>query len=152
MRKEEIEFVKKAIKEFGDGFWTEKPEDEETSSNDSLFDEIVSFVNKAGYDLRLERLKREFEIIHEANIENLPPNWKTVVENCQYKFVRGIFADFGLAEECVGLLIFEISEGTPYFEVGVGEALRPYIVLYKGVIGYDASRVFSDEIEKLKYL
>jgi len=61
MKKEEIEVVYNAIKLFGDGFWTEFPvcldEDNALISNMYLFDDILEFVNEAGYDLKLVKLE-----------------------------------------------------------------------------------------------
>jgi len=152
MKKEEIETVRNAIKEFGDGFWTDQAEVEGTVANDSLFDEIITFVNKAGYDLKLERLQREYTLIPVCNFDDLSPSWKEVATKCQYRFIRGIFADFGLAEECIGILQFEMSDEYSYFEVGIDESLRSYETLYIGLEGVIANNIFMDTIKLHKYL
>lgn len=46
MKKEDIKKVRSLVQKYGDGFWSEK-------DNDYLFEDIVSAVNKAGYDLIL---------------------------------------------------------------------------------------------------
>ena len=60
MEVEDIKTVHKALEEFGDDFWREIPSEVgrdlnivEEVSNTYLFDEIVSCINKAGYDLIL---------------------------------------------------------------------------------------------------
>ena len=55
MKREDINKVKACIRKYGDSFWTDK--ERGTSSNDELFNDIISAVNKAGYDLTL--IKRE---------------------------------------------------------------------------------------------
>ena len=52
MKEEEIQIVHKAIEQFGDSFWNEKP-DEDMVSNKYLFNDILSYINKAGYDFQL---------------------------------------------------------------------------------------------------
>ena len=43
MKDSQIEIVKQAIKEHGDDFWKE--------GNEHLFDDILEYIHKAGYDL-----------------------------------------------------------------------------------------------------
>ena len=52
MNKPEIDIVYDCITEFGDEFWNEEP-DEDMVSNKYLFNDILTYVNKAGYDFQL---------------------------------------------------------------------------------------------------
>jgi hypothetical protein len=52
MDEEEIKLVHEAIKTYGDGFWNSNPFNDE-EGNEMLFDEVVTMVNKNGYDLKL---------------------------------------------------------------------------------------------------
>lgn len=56
MNKPEIDIVHECIEAFGDGFWTETP-DEGTVSNTHLFDDILAYINAAGYDLQLIKVE-----------------------------------------------------------------------------------------------
>lgn len=81
----------------------------------------------------------ELHIIHdEEDIEGSA--WAEIVKGRGFK--EGIAADFGIGEECYALLEFE--DGT--FEVGVGEALRPYLQLYLGKDRGIASEVFHSQV------
>ena len=157
MKEEDIKIVHEAIKTFGDSFWTDFDQVEGLASNNYLFDDIIKYVNQAGYDLKLEELEdskteevpeREYEIVSETEVEKLSPSWFEIVG--ERRFVSGTFVGFGMAEECIGLLEFVSETCSPTFEVGVGECLRPYILLYKGDNGATASKIFIDEINKLK--
>ena len=64
MKAEDIKIVHEALEEFGDDFWKEIPgeigrdmNEIEEVSNTYLFNEIVSCVNKAGYDLVLVKIE-----------------------------------------------------------------------------------------------
>ena len=56
MERGEADIVKLAIQKHGDDFWNNEPEGEEFDSNTLLFDDIVSFLNKEGLDLKLVKL------------------------------------------------------------------------------------------------
>ena len=154
MKEEDIKIVHEAIKTFGDSFWTDFDQVEGLASNNYLFDDIIKYVNQLGYDLKLEKLEteevpeREYEIVSETEVEKLSPSWFEIVG--ERRFVSGTFVGFGMAEECIGLLEFVSETCSPTFEVGVGECLRPYRLLYKGDNGVTASKIFIDEINKLK--
>jgi len=55
MKADDIEIVYKAIREYGDDFWTKN--DEDHGSNIYLFENILTYVNQAGYDLKLIKLE-----------------------------------------------------------------------------------------------
>jgi hypothetical protein len=155
MLKEEIEIVHKAIEIFGDDFWTEGKEISEVIvSNKHLFDEIVTYVNKHGYDLKLTKLEREkilereYVLIAVTNTEDLSESWNEEVV-ADRKFISGTFAEFGMAEECVGFLELGSKDKLTY-EVGVGECLRPYRQVYLGEDIGIASKTFIDTINELK--
>ena len=58
MNTPEIKIVHECIAAFGDGFWTEKAEaNDETVSNIHLFDDILAYINAAGYDLQLIKVE-----------------------------------------------------------------------------------------------
>jgi len=54
MRKEEIEKVRKILREEGDDFWREGEDDPELEDNTLLFEEIVQILNRRGLDLELK--------------------------------------------------------------------------------------------------
>lgn len=58
--------------------------------------------------------------------EELSPGWSEVVGNNSYEAIYN--TDFGLGDMSVSLIVY--SNGL--YEVGVGEALRPYRGLYFG--------------------
>lgn len=158
MKEEEIKLVHEAIKKFGDSFWTDFDQVEGLASNDYLFNDIIKYVNQMGYDLKLEKLEnvpeveelteREYEIVSETEVEKLLPSWFEIVG--ERRFISGTFVEFGMAEECIGLLEFMSETCSPTYEVGVGKCLRPYVLLYTGDNGITASKIFIDEINKLK--
>ena len=55
MKQGDIDIVKLAIEKHGDGFWNDEPEEDAiiVSNRDGLFNEILSFLNKEGLDLKL---------------------------------------------------------------------------------------------------
>lgn len=76
-------------------------------------------------------------------IENNPPmstGWREVANG--RTIVKAAFLDFGFADQCTAY--FEFSDGT--FEVGIGEALRPYDQLYSGNDGNDAKAAFMSKL------
>ena len=93
--------------------------------------------------------ERDFTIVSVTDIDELSDSWKTEVI-ADTDFISGTFADFGMAEECLGLLEFEDVNGKTIYEVGVGESLRPYDQLYIGNSCEIASKTFIDEINRLK--
>jgi hypothetical protein len=56
LNKPEIDIVHEAIKTLGDSFWNETP-DEGMVSNAHLFDDILAYINAAGYDLQLIKVE-----------------------------------------------------------------------------------------------
>jgi len=154
MTKEELKIVHEAIEQFGDSFWKDINEVEGLEGNKYLFDEIITYVNKHGYDLKLEKSEpeevtdREFEIVAETDVSKLTLSWMEIVGN--RRLVSGIFVGFGFAEECIGLLEFVSETCSPTFEVGIGESLRPYLQLYVGDNGTIASKTFIDAINNSK--
>jgi len=58
MKKEEIKIVKDCLLKYGDDFWTDdNNEDEVITSNVELIYDVINCVNRAGYDLKLVKLK-----------------------------------------------------------------------------------------------
>ena len=56
MKQGEVDIVKLAIKNHGDDFWNDEPEEKDgviVSNREGLFTEILSFLNKEGLDLKL---------------------------------------------------------------------------------------------------
>ena len=51
MEDEEIKLVHRIIRKYGDSFWQEE-------NNEYLFDDILSMLQQAGYDLKLVRIKK----------------------------------------------------------------------------------------------
>jgi len=153
MTKNEIEVVYACLENYGDEFWTDMIEtfdkDDQLSSNKELFLDILSCLHKEELDLQLvkldtgERPEREYTIVAVTSIKELSPSWKEIVD--KREFTSGTFANFGLAEECIGLLEFKDS-----FEVGLGECLRPYIQLYIGEDASMASKIFINKINEIK--
>ena len=60
------------------------------------------------------------------------------------KLLNAVYAEFGLAEEVVGLLVFDDETA----EVGIGESMRPYDKVFEGDVE-GASHVFVKTILKL---
>lgn len=58
MTKQEIERVRKVLREYGDDFWCEGEEEEGICDNTVLFEEVVRILNKVGLDLKLVRVQR----------------------------------------------------------------------------------------------
>lgn len=74
---------------------------------------------------------RDVEITTFNDRDELPSAWQEVVGD--RLFVRMTMATFGFAEESIGLIVFRGDPGgNNLFEVGIGEALRPYHMLYRG--------------------
>lgn len=53
MNAKEIKIVKKAIHTYGDDFWTDPVESKHVAPNDSLFDEVLSFLEQEGLTLKI---------------------------------------------------------------------------------------------------
>ena len=81
-----------------------------------------------------------FALLGTSNKSDLAPAWVEVVGDRDFE--SATFADFGLGDVCLGMLHFR--DGS--YEVGQGEALRPYIQHYAGSDAEEASQKF---IEKL---
>lgn len=93
--------------------------------------------------------EREFTIISVTNSNELSDSWDVEVV-ADRDFISGTFADFGMAEECIGILELKDEDDKTIYEVGVGESLRPYNQLYIGSSCEMASKTFIDEINRLK--
>jgi hypothetical protein len=85
---------------------------------------------------------RDFEVTTGVGHEDVGMEWKAQVNFHDIK--EGTFVSFGTGEEVIGHL--EMEDGT--FEVGIGEALRPYIQLYNGDNAVLATDAFWDALEK----
>lgn len=62
MKNEDIQFIKDCLLKYGDDFWTgDKNETELTddviTSNVELIHDVIDVVNKAGFDLKLIKIK-----------------------------------------------------------------------------------------------
>lgn len=57
MNNSDMKIVHECIDKFGDSFWKDFDEVEGLVSNKYLFDDIIKYVNKAGYDLQLIKLE-----------------------------------------------------------------------------------------------
>lgn len=66
----------------------------------------------------------------------LGDGWKEVIGD--RKVVSMVCLDAGMAEECLSMIQFEGD----VFEVGIGEALRPYRKLYEGDNNEEATEAF----------
>jgi hypothetical protein len=62
--------------------------------------------------------------------------------------MNGVVADFGLGDAQIALMEFKGPKGGMSFEVGHGEACRPYDVLYSGKSREKASKVWLEAVSK----
>jgi hypothetical protein len=93
---------------------------------------------------------RDLEITTTADLPE--GEWRELVDKCDgYEFKEGTFCEFELAEEVIGFLRFNTELG-PQFEVGIGEALRPYIELYAGNDVAVATSVFWTAVQVRAHL
>ncbi len=67
--------------------------------------------------------------------------WEGIVGDRPLKVITVV--EYGLAEEVIAMI--EFQDGT--FEVGIGESLRPYDLLYQGCDLELASRAFLEAIK-----
>jgi hypothetical protein len=88
---------------------------------------------------------RQFVITGTESVEE-PSEWNWVVRD--RKLLNATFCEFGLAEEVVGLLVFEDKDGEDVAEVGIGESMRPYDKVFEGDFE-EASHIFVKTILKL---
>lgn len=62
MKPKDLEIVHDAIEKHGDDFWNGHDSEEQARGqkhwNGTLFDEVVSFLNKEGLDLKVVKLKK----------------------------------------------------------------------------------------------
>jgi len=85
-------------------------------------------------------LERKFSLGY-CEYDDFPPGFLEILEGGK-KPVGASYVQFGLIEEAIVMIVFEDES----FEVGVGEALRPYICIYRGSDELEASRLFVEEI------
>ena len=90
---------------------------------------------------------------YQSNEKEEMGSWSEVVDEILsrqsgFVFESAIQCDFGVAEECISLLFFKNDEADIYFyHVGIGEACRPYLMIWEGFILEEASHQFFIEIE-----
>lgn len=84
---------------------------------------------------------REF-FIAPIDKADLGDGWRKIIGDRQFR--EGVACDFGLAEEYFAILFFEDDT----IEVGRGESLRPYEVLYHGDDQGEASAAFYRGISR----
>lgn len=75
--------------------------------------------------------------------EEMGPSWRALIDERGKEFSRLIYLEYGFAEEVICMIYF--LDGS--FEVGVGESLRPYELLYAGNDLEEASRAFLEAVQ-----
>ena len=93
---------------------------------------------------------REFNVYSvspNAKKDEMGPEWKHVVTELatkhRTKLEQMFVCEFGLGEEVIAIMFF----ANKYTEVGVGEAMRPYVTLYTGKDRKKGMKSFWNAVE-----
>ena len=81
-------------------------------------------------------------VLEGSDLDGLGESWLEIAEEHESDLMKVYYVDRGFADACMALL--EFSDGE--FEVGVGEALRPYIELYQGKNKQEAHKAFRKKL------
>ena len=76
--------------------------------------------------------------------EQLGDAWRELLIERNRGFDHIIYVEFGFAEEVIGMIHY--MDGT--YEVGIGESLRPYDLLYEGTDLEEATESFLKAVRR----
>jgi len=90
------------------------------------------------------KLTRPNLIIGATSAKNIGPAWQQLLETRDRELEFCVFAEYGLGEEVISLLAYEGD----FYEVIIGESLRPVDIRYEGSDHEKASKIFLETVVK----